>query len=118
MLKPKNLIACMRSEFLKKDGLEAIAAGAVEFFDFGLEAFDGTCEFPISDACDVVQGCGCERFECKSRGRGDDDDDNDRGGGDDGGTIICYYAYPRPCRRRLPSMDPIKGLVKMPDSST
>ncbi|GMH44620.1 hypothetical protein BSKO_12572 [Bryopsis sp. KO-2023] len=50
----------IQSEFLRKEGLEAIADEAVEFFDFGLEAFDGTCEFPISDACDVVQGCGCD----------------------------------------------------------
>ncbi|GMH44669.1 hypothetical protein BSKO_12621 [Bryopsis sp. KO-2023] len=58
----------IQSEFLKKEGLETIADRAVEFFDFGLEAFDGTCEFPISDACDVVQGCGCERFDLESRG--------------------------------------------------
>ncbi|GMH44688.1 hypothetical protein BSKO_12640 [Bryopsis sp. KO-2023] len=60
----------IQSEFLRKEGLEEIADEAVEFFDFGLEAFDGTCEFPISQACDVVQGCGCNLEQIRDQLKG------------------------------------------------
>ncbi|GMH44661.1 hypothetical protein BSKO_12613 [Bryopsis sp. KO-2023] len=115
----------IQSEFLRKEGLDAIADEAVEFFDFGLEAFDGTCEFPISDACDVVQGCGCDieqiRLEIQGGGpRGKSRPMARRSKTDqsfrDGGSTRCYpYLKPGRCFSTMIApevqlIDPIQGV--------
>ncbi|GMH44670.1 hypothetical protein BSKO_12622 [Bryopsis sp. KO-2023] len=110
----------IQSEFLRKEGLEAIADEAVEFFDFGLEAFDGTCEFPISQACDVVQGCGCnlEQIRLEIQGGGPRGATGIRSkidrGFRDGGSTRCYpYLKPGRCFSTMNAPGPGGGLEQI-----
>ncbi|GMH44668.1 hypothetical protein BSKO_12620 [Bryopsis sp. KO-2023] len=78
----KEQALTLQSQFLRRQVFEAIADQAIGYFDFGLEAFGGTFEFSLTQACDAIEGCGC--------------DDSKRGTFaaavpiNDGGRLRCY----------------------------